>query len=150
MSNNYLYTNEPGTSRRRAKRVIIENPSDKDWKPTVTFVEEERIIMADGSEKLVEVGQLIVPIDETVLALEFPQYNVETGETTNESRQGSELLMSIFQQLADTYITLATRRDISEQPPVENVVNDTEQPPVENVVNDTEQPPVENVVNGTE
>ena len=27
--------------------------------------------------------------------------------------------MSIFQQLADTYITLATRRDISEQSPVE-------------------------------
>ena len=118
MSNNYLYTNEVGTSRRRAKRVIIENPSDKDWKPTVTFVEEERIIMADGSEKLVEVGQLIVPIDETVLALEFPQFNVETGETTQETRLGNELLISIFQQLADTYITLATRRDISEQSPV--------------------------------
>lgn len=115
MSNNYLYTNEPGTSRRRAKRVIIENPSDKDWKPTITFVEEERIIMADGTEKLVEVGQLIVPIDENVLALEFPQFNVETGETTQETRLGNELLMSVFQQLADTYITLATKRDISEQ-----------------------------------
>lgn len=119
MSNNYLYTDEAGTFRRRAKRVIIENPSDKEWKPTITFVEEERIIMADGSEKLVEVGQLIVPIDETVLALEFPQFNVETGETTQETRLGNELLMSIFQQLADTYITLATRRDISEQSPVE-------------------------------
>ena len=119
MSNNYLYTNEAGTSRRRAKRVIIENPSDKEWKPTITFVEEERIIMADGTEKLVEVGQLIVPVDETVLALEFPQFNVETGETTQETRLGNELLMSIFQQLADTYITLATRRDISEQSPVE-------------------------------
>ena len=118
MSNNYLYTNEVGTFRRRAKRVIIENPSDKDWKPTITFVEEERIIMADGTEKLVEVGQLIVPIDETVLSLEFPQFNVETGETTQETRLGNELLMSIFQQLADTYITLATRRDISEQSPV--------------------------------
>ena len=119
MSNNYLYTNEVGTFRRRAKRVIIENPSDKDWKPSITFVEEERIIMADGTEKLVEVGQLIVPIDETVLALEFPQFNVETGETTQKTRLGNELLMSIFQQLADTYITLATRRDISEQSPVE-------------------------------
>lgn len=118
MSNNYLYTNEVGTFRRRAKRVIIENPSDKDWKPTITFVEEERIIMADGTEKLVEVGQLIVPIDETVLSLEFPQFNVETGETTQETRLGNELLMSIFQQLADTYITLATRRDISEQSPI--------------------------------
>ena len=74
--------------------------------------------MADGSEKLVEVGQLIVPIDETVLTLEFPQFNVETGETTQETRLGNELLMSIFQQLADTYITLATRRDISEQSPI--------------------------------
>ena len=119
MSNNYLYTNEVGTSRCRAKRVIIENPSDKDWKPMITFVEEERIIMADGTEKLVEVGQLIVPIDEEILALEFPQFNVETGETTQETRLGNELLMSIFQQLADTYITLATRRDISEQSPVE-------------------------------
>ena len=118
MSNNYLYTNEVGTFRRRAKRVIIENPSDKDWKPTITFVEEERIIMADGTEKLVEVGQLIVPIDETILDLEFPQFNVETGETTQETRLGNELLMSIFQQLADTYITLATRRDISEQSPI--------------------------------
>ena len=126
MSNNYLYTNEPGTSRRRAKRVIIENTSDKDWKPTVTFVQEERIIMADGSEKLVEVGQLIVPINETVLALEFPQFNVETGETTQETRLGKELLMSIFQQLADTYITLATRRDISEQSPVETESADSE------------------------
>ena len=126
MSNNYLYTNEAGTSRRRAKRVIIENPSDKDWKPTVTFVEEERIVMADGSEKLIEVGQLIVPINEEILALEFPQYNVETGETTNESRRGDELLASVFQQLADTYITLAARRDINEQSIVENVVNDTE------------------------
>ena len=119
MSNNYLYTNEVGTFRRRAKRVIIENPSDKDWKPMITFVEEERIIMADGTEKLVEVGQLIVPVDETVLALEFPQFNVETGETTQETRLGNELLMSVLQQLADTYITLATRRDISEQTPVE-------------------------------
>ena len=119
MSLKYLYTNEAGTSRRRAKRVIIENPSDKDWKPTVTFVEEERIVMADGSEKLIEVGQLIVPINEEILALEFPQYNVETGETTNESRRGGELLASVFQQLADTYITLATRRDVSEQPSVE-------------------------------
>lgn len=119
MSNNYLYTNEAGTSRRRAKRVIIENPSDKDWKPTITFVEEERIVMADGSEKLIEVGQLIVPINEEILALEFPQYNVETGETTNESRRGDELLASVFQQLADTYITLAARRDINEQTPVE-------------------------------
>ena len=119
MSNNYLYTNEAGTSRRRAKRVIIENPSDKDWKPMITFVEEERIIMADGSEKLVEVGQLIVPINEEILALEFPQYNVETGETTNESRRGGELLASVFQQLADTYITLAARRDINEQSSVE-------------------------------
>ena len=118
MSNNYLYTNEAGTSRRRAKRVIIENPSDKDWKPTVTFVEEERIVMADGSEKLIEVGQLIVPINEEILALEFPQYNVETGETTNESRRGGELLASVFQQLADTYITLAARRDVSEQTPL--------------------------------
>ncbi len=126
MSNNYLYTNEVGTFRRRAKRVIIENPSDKDWKPTITFVEEERIIMADGSEKLVEVGQLIVPIDETVLTLEFPQFNVETGETTQETRLGNELLMSIFQQLADTYITLAIRRDISEQSITESIVNDTE------------------------
>lgn len=126
MSNNYLYTNEAGTSRRRAKRVIIENPSDKDWKPTITFVEEERIIMADGSEKLIEVGQLIVPINEEILALEFPQYNVETGETTNESRRGNELLASVFQQLADTYIALAARRDINEQSIVENAVNDTE------------------------
>ena len=118
MSNNYLYTNEAGTSRRRAKRVIIENPSDKDWKPMITFVEEERIIMADGTEKLVEVGQLIVPINEEILALEFPQYNVETGETTQETRLGNELLASVFQQLADTYITLATRRDISEQSPI--------------------------------
>ena len=80
-----LYTNEAGTSRRRAKRVIIENPSDKYLKPTITFVEEERIIMADGTEKLVEVGQSIIPIDETVLALEFPQFNVETGETTQQA-----------------------------------------------------------------
>lgn len=29
------------------------------------------------------------------------------------------LLASAFQQLADTYITLAARRDISEQSPVE-------------------------------
>ena len=126
MSNNYLYTNEAGTSRRRAKRVIIENPSDKDWKPMITFVEEERIIMADGTEKLVEVGQLIVPIDETVLAIKFPQFNVETGETTQETRLGNELLISIFQQLADTYITLATRRDISEQSPVETDSVDSE------------------------
>ena len=126
MSNNYLYTNEVGTFRRRAKRVIIENPSDKDWKPTITFVEEERIIMADDTEKLVEVGQLIVPIDETILSFEFPQFNVETGETTQETRLGNELLMSIFQQLADTYITLATRRDIGEQSVVESIVNDAE------------------------
>ena len=115
---NYLYTNEPGAARRRAKRVIIENPSSNNWMPYITFVEEDRIIMADGTEKFIEVGQLTVHLDESVLAAKFPQFNIETGETTQETRLGNELLMSIFQQLADTYITLATRRDINEQTPL--------------------------------
>lgn len=112
---NYLYTNEPGTARRRAKKVIIENPSSDNWMPYITFVEEDRIIMADGTEKFIEVGQLTVHLDESVLAAKFPQFNIETGEKTEESSLGKDLLASVFQLIADAYITMASNRDINEQ-----------------------------------
>lgn len=39
-------------------------------------------------------------------------------DVNGRSGSGGEILMSIFQQLADVYMTLATRRDINEQIPL--------------------------------
>ncbi len=108
---NYLHTNEVGTKRRRAKSVQINNPiSLTEWTPTITFVEEDRIILKD-SEEFIDAGILPVAITQDKLTKLYPQFDVETGQPKGEPRTGAQLLALIFSAFADIYITEAMERD---------------------------------------
>lgn len=109
--NNYLYTTEVGTKRRRAKAVQINNPiSLQDWNPSLTFIEEDRIILKD-SEEFKDAGNLVVAITPDKLTKLYTQFDVETGQPKGEPRTGQQLLDLIFSAFADIYITEALERD---------------------------------------
>lgn len=109
---NYQYTTEAGTERRRAKQVVINNPISLDnWTPSLTFSEEDRIIMADKSEKFIDAGLLTVAITPDKFTKLYPQFDVETEQIRGEPRTGAELLKLMFDALADIYITEALERD---------------------------------------
>lgn len=108
---NYSYTTEVGTERRRAKAVLINNPiSLTEWNPSITFMEEDRLILKD-SERFVDAGNLVVNITPERLAKTYPQIDVETGKPTGKVHTGKELLDMIFSAFADIYINEAMARD---------------------------------------
>lgn len=127
---NYMHTTTPGTSRRRVKSITINNPAQPlvtpeadsaEAKalpvPSVTFVMEDRIIMADGSEMFIPAGNLIINLDETTLAKQYPSINVDTGaiDGTNK-RYGGELMHLIMDALEDVFITEGIARDAVSEP----------------------------------
>lgn len=103
MSNvNFTYTNEPGTSRRRARRIIIDNPSN--GTPVVTFETEDRIIMLDGKETFVPQESVIVPIDMQLFTTMFSKVDIETGKESKTKRSGAEIMKVIMPALTDVFV----------------------------------------------
>lgn len=121
---NYKFTDVAGTSRRRARQIVIENPSqvvgatdDMGAQASVTFVMEDRIIMADGTEMFQDVGMMTVPINEETLGRLYPNYDIETGEVSDKgNRYGATIVSTVMDALEDVFITEGMARD---NPPVE-------------------------------
>ena len=123
---NYKYTEVIGTSRRRARQIVIDNPSqslgataDTAAQASVTFVMEDRILLADGKEMFVDVGNMVVPINKETLSKLYPNYDVMTGEVNNDkgNRHGATIVNMIMDALEDVFITEGMARD---NPPVIN------------------------------
>lgn len=120
---NYKFTDVAGTSRRRARQIVIENPSQKlgatddmSKQASVTFVMEDRIIMADGVEVFQDVGMMTVPINEETLGRLYPNYDIETGEVSDKgNRYGATIVNTVMDALEDVFITEGMARD---NPPV--------------------------------
>lgn len=121
---NYKYTEVIGTSRRRARQIVIDNPNqplgataDTAAQASVTFVMEDRILLADGEEMFVPVGNMVVPINEETLVKLYPNYDVQTGavNTDKGSRHGATIVSMIMDALEDVFITEGMARD---NPPI--------------------------------
>ncbi len=117
---NYTYTEAVGTSRRRAKQILINNPAqplgataDTSAHASVTFVMEDRIVLADGKEMLVDAGSMVVPINENTLAKLYPNYDVQTGAVNEDkgNRHGATIVSMIMDALEDVFITEGIARD---------------------------------------
>lgn len=126
---NYTHTTEAGTSRRRAKQIIINNPVQKSFdgelfthqQPSVTFIMEDRIVMADGSEILIPAGQFDLLLNERTLSKIYPSIDVETGEVDEgKARYGAQIMAMIIDGFEDVFITEGRLRD----EPVPDIVDD--------------------------
>lgn len=123
---NYAATTVPGTSRRRAKDIIIHNPAKAmnnsnipPEVPMITFIMEDRIIMADGNETLIPAGELTLKLDAKVLSKQFPSIDTATGEVDNtKMRYGYQLMSMIIDALEDVFISSSMERDKELSTPV--------------------------------
>lgn len=137
---NYMHTTDAGTSRRRAKSITINNPAQpltppepvlmydpnnpdtlpvmkvpEPPVPSVTFVMEDRVIMADGSEMFIPAGNLIRNLDAATLAKLYPSVNAETGEINqNKQRLGGQLMSITIDALEDFFITEGMAHDAAQ------------------------------------
>lgn len=115
---NYIYTDVPGTSRRRASTIIINNPAKplngntSIQNPSVTFVMEDRVIMADGSELYIPAGNLVLNLDQETLTKRYPSIDAMTGEIDEDTtRYGGEIMQLIVKALEDVFITEGMLKD---------------------------------------
>lgn len=116
---NFTYTDAVGTSRRRARQIIINNPpqevdatADTAAQASVTFIMEDRFILADGKEMFVPCGNMVVPINEETLSKLYSNYDVQTGELiSNTKRHGATIVSMIMDGLEDVFITEGMKRD---------------------------------------
>lgn len=132
-----MHTIEPGTSHRRARQIIINNPAkpltppepvlmpnpdDPNGEmtlqvpppptPSVTFHCEDRVIMADGSEMFVHAPSLILNLDDELLKKLYPSVNIETGEIDNtKQRYGAQIVQMIMDALEDVFVNEGMARD---------------------------------------
>lgn len=121
---NYKNTTEAGSIRRRAKQIIINNPAE--GQAFVTFVREDRVILADGSSMFIPVDNMVLAIDEDTLNKLYPNYDVETGEVVESkgNRYGATILNTIMDGLEDVFITEGMLRDTP--PPTPETIPDVE------------------------
>lgn len=117
---NYYHTTEVGSTRRRAKRIIIENPAvplnpqenEQVETPRVIFVMEDRILLADGKEMFVPQGNLFLDLNAETLSKLYPSIDVNTGITNaDKSRSGGQIMQLIIDALEDVFITEGIVRD---------------------------------------
>lgn len=107
---NYLFTDKEGTARRRASEITLRFPAN--GVPTVTFTEEDRIILADGKQAITPVdAKRVIDIDETFMQKVFARRNIETGEIVGGERIGLELFGNVFSSIADVYIQTGIEAD---------------------------------------
>ena len=123
---NYYHTTEVGSTRRRAKRIIIENPavplnpqeSEQIETPRVIFVMEDRILLADGKEMYVPQGNLFLDLNAETLSKLYPSIDVNTGVTDeNKARSGGQIMQLIIDALEDVFITEGLKADNPPEPP---------------------------------
>lgn len=128
MTNNYNFTNKAGETRRRMCTATLRNPAkplvgENNDVPSVTFIEEDRVILANGKELMNPVGNLIINIDEKMMMAMIPRFNQETGEIDYENqRLGAELVAETVANIGDLYIHTAMARDYAiANPPTEDL-----------------------------
>lgn len=133
----YTKNTEPGTIRRRAKTIVIHNPAQPTGEPkmvpkynpldlseppvmveapvpqpSITFEMEDRILLADGSEKLVDAGMLSFNIDAEALARLYPHVDIETGAVDEaQGNSGEFILHTIMQLLGDVFVAEGKARE---------------------------------------
>lgn len=107
---NYLFTDTPGTTRRRTPEIILRFPDC--GTPTVTFVEEDKVILADGKSMLIPTGvRRVINIDNDFMQKVFAKRNIETGEVTTGSHTGADIFAAVFSSIADVYIQTGIEAD---------------------------------------
>lgn len=107
---NYLFTDTPGTTRRRTPEIILRFPDG--GTPTVTFVEEDKVILADGKAIFIPVdARRVINIDSDFMQKVFAKRNIETGEIVGGERIGLELFGNVFSSIADVYIQTGIEAD---------------------------------------
>lgn len=116
---NYEYTEAVGTSRRRAKQILINNPAQPlgatadTAQASVTFIMEDRIVLANGKEMFVDAGNMVVLVNEETLSKLYPNYDVQTGVINEDkgNRHGATIVSMIMDGLEDVFITEGMARD---------------------------------------
>lgn len=107
---NYLFTNTPGTTRRRAVEITLRFPVD--GIPAVTFTEEDRVILADGKHVVLPVdAKRVINIDDDFMQKVFARRDIETGEVAAGERTGAEIFTNVFSAIADVYIQTGIEKD---------------------------------------
>lgn len=99
---NYEFTNEIGTKRRRARELYVQFPENA--LPTLSFIEEDKIILVDGVEYYPVQARRVVPITSELLAIDVPHYDRETGKETGEKRPCALLFGQVVEAITDIYI----------------------------------------------
>ena len=100
---NYLFTDTPGTTRRRTPEIILRFPDG--GTPTVTFVEEDKVILTDGKAIFMPVdARRVINIDDDFMQKVFAKRDIESGEVTTGSHTGAEIYEKVFSSIADVYI----------------------------------------------
>ena len=124
---NYAETDVAGTTRRRAKQIIINNPVKRVFgddlfmhqQPSVTFVMEDRIMMADRSEILIPAGEFTLLLDSNTLSKKYPSIDVKTGVIdTSKTRYGAVIMEMIIDALEDVFVTEGMERDDPSPPEI--------------------------------
>ena len=118
MENNYSYTTEPGTTRRRAKRIIVESPAEPiditkpRVFPTIIFETEDRVILQNGKEIFVPGDNVTLVITPEILMKQYASIDMVTGAIdTTKMRRGYEIVATCMKALGDVFITEAMEQD---------------------------------------
>lgn len=107
---NYLFTDTPGTTRRRTPEIILRFPDG--GTPTVTFVEEDKVILADGKAVFMPVdARRVIVIDDDFMQKVFAKRDIESGEVVGGERTGAELFANVFSSIVDVYIQTGVESD---------------------------------------
>lgn len=103
----YIATSTPGDSRRRAPLVVVTNPDG--GAPSITYGEEERINLIDGSVAYQPVGNFVVSVDAVALGETFDLVDIDTGAVLG-TMTGQMLMLG----MQSYYIHQAKRRDAAQ------------------------------------
>ena len=120
MQNNYSHTTEAGTTRRRARKVIIDFPADpldpKQPKafPTIIFETEDRVILQNGKDIFVPNDNVTLVITPEILMKEYANINMESGSIDmTDMKRGYELVEQCMQILCNVFVTEAMEDDVA-------------------------------------
>ena len=105
--NNYLPLTIPGTKRRRAKFAELHNTYGTN--PKLRWLEEDQILMADGTYAYVNAGFFDVEITLESLAEEFPVLDIDSGKVLYTMPRGQ-----LLNAISSVYIKDAMNRDEKE------------------------------------
>ena len=92
MTKNFSPVTEPGTARTRAVGVSLQNTYG--YPPAITWMQEEQILMQDGSFKYVQGQPLHSLVDETLLNTDIPLFDPDTEESYGTVK-GMQILLMI-------------------------------------------------------